>query len=57
MAMLGKAALAMWWDVAPELRAEFEHWHAHEHFQERLGIPGFRRATRWTARKGARASS
>jgi hypothetical protein len=52
MALLGKAALAMWWDVAPELRAEFEHWHAHEHFQERLGIPGFRRATRWTSAEG-----
>jgi hypothetical protein len=52
MAMLGKAALAMWWDVAPYLRAEFEHWHAHEHFQERLGIPGFRRATRWTSAEG-----
>jgi len=52
MALLGKAALAMWWDVAPDLRAEFEHWHAHEHFQERLGIPGFRRATRWTSSEG-----
>lgn len=50
--MLGKAALAMWWDVAPELRVEFEHWHAHEHFQERLGIPGFRRASRWTSAEG-----
>jgi hypothetical protein len=49
MALLGKAALAMWWDVAPELRLEFEHWHAHEHFQERLGIPGFLRASRWTS--------
>jgi len=52
MAMLGKAALAMWWDVAPDLRSEFEHWHAHEHFQERLGIPGFRRASRWTSAEG-----
>lgn len=47
MALLGKAALAMWWDMAPDLRAEFEHWHSHEHFPERLGVPGFRRATRW----------
>lgn len=49
MTMLGKAALAMWWDVAPESRAELEHWHAHEHFPERLAIPGFLRASRWTA--------
>jgi hypothetical protein len=52
MALLGKAALAMWWDISPDLRLEFEHWHAHEHFQERLGIPGFRRASRWTSAEG-----
>jgi hypothetical protein len=52
MALLGKAALAMWWDVAAAQRAEFEHWHAHEHFPERLGIPGFRRASRWTSAEG-----
>ena len=47
MSLLGKAALAMWWDMAPEMRREFEDWHTHEHFAERLGVPGFRRATRW----------
>lgn len=47
MALLGQAALAMWWNIAPEVRAEFEEWHSHEHFSERLGIPGFRRASRW----------
>jgi hypothetical protein len=47
MAMLGQATLAMWWDMAPDMLAEFEHWHTHEHFPERLGIPGFRRASRW----------
>lgn len=52
MSMLGKAALAMWWDVAPETRAELEHWHAHEHFPERLAIPGFLRGSRWTAVDG-----
>jgi hypothetical protein len=46
--MLGKAALAMWWDVSPEVRPEWEHWHAHEHFPERLALPGFLRASRWT---------
>lgn len=29
------------------MRAEFEHWHSHEHFPERLRIPGFARASRW----------
>lgn len=49
MSMLGKAALAMWWDVTADARPELEHWHAHEHFPERLGIPGFLRGSRWTA--------
>lgn len=52
LALLGEAALAMWWDVSAQDRAEFEHWHAHEHFTERLGIPGFRRASRWTSAVG-----
>jgi hypothetical protein len=49
MSVLGKAVLAMWWDVSPESRPELEHWHAHEHFVERLALPGFLRASRWTA--------
>ncbi|MDM0014832.1 hypothetical protein QTH87_20480 [Variovorax sp. J22P168] len=35
------------------MREDFEHWHTHEHFPERLGIPGFRRASRWTSASGA----
>jgi len=50
--MLGKAAVAMWWDVAPEMRAEWEDWHSHEHMPERLAIPGFLRGTRWNALSG-----
>jgi hypothetical protein len=53
MALLGKAALAMWWDMSPDMRSEFEDWHSHEHFQERLGISGFRRASRWASADGA----
>jgi len=52
MPLLGKAALAMWWDMAPEMNAEFQDWHSHEHFRERLGIPGFSRATRWSSADG-----
>lgn len=52
MALLGNAALAMWWDMAAEQRADFEHWHTHEHFPERLAIPGFRRASRWRCASG-----
>jgi hypothetical protein len=50
--MLGRAAVAMWWDVPPEARAEWEDWHTHEHMPERLAIPGFLRGTRWVALSG-----
>lgn len=50
--MLGQAAVAMWWDVAQEVRAEWEEWHTVEHMPERLGIPGFVRGTRCTAISG-----
>jgi hypothetical protein len=49
MSLLGQAALAMWWTVRPEQRPEFGDWHSHEHFPERLSIPGFRRGSRWTS--------
>jgi hypothetical protein len=45
--MLGEAAVAMWWDVAPEMQAEWQDWHSHEHMPERLAIPGFLRGSRW----------
>lgn len=38
MALLGQAALAMWWDMAPDMDAEFQRWHSHEHLRERLAI-------------------
>lgn len=52
MSLLGNAVLAMWWDVSAEVRPEWEHWHAHEHFPERLALPGFLRASRWTDAAG-----
>ena len=53
MALQGKAALAMWWDIAPGDRPGFEHWHSTEHFAERLAVPGFLRGTRWVATSGS----
>lgn len=38
MALLGQAALAMWWDMAPDMGAEFQRWPSQEHFRERLAI-------------------
>ncbi|KGE65056.1 hypothetical protein K814_0126025 [Pseudomonas fluorescens LMG 5329] len=52
MSLFGNAALAMWWNMAPDMREDFEHWHSHEHFPERLGIPGFHRSSRWSCVNG-----
>ncbi|KMO44223.1 hypothetical protein VQ03_04680 [Methylobacterium tarhaniae] len=49
MSLLGRAAVAMWWSIEPEMRAEFGDWHSHEHFPERLNIPGFLRGSRWAS--------
>ena len=49
MSLLGKAAVSMWWNIRPEQRSEFGDWHSHEHFPERMSIPGFRRGSRWTS--------
>ena len=53
MTLLGTAAVAMWWSIRPEQRAEFGDWHSHEHFPERMSIPGFRRGSRWTSTNDA----
>jgi hypothetical protein len=45
--MLGEAAVAMWWDIPADVRADWEEWHTVEHMPERIGIPGFLRGTRW----------
>ena len=50
--MLGKAAVVIWCDVAPNVQAEFEDWHSHEHIPERVAIPGFLRGSRWIATSG-----
>lgn len=53
MALLGKAAMILSFDIVPEAIVEHDDWHTHEHFPERLSIPGFLRGTRWIARQGA----
>lgn len=52
--MLGSAAVAIWCDVEPGVRPEFDDWHTNEHLPERLAIPGFLRGTRWTAADGGK---
>ena len=50
--MLGRAAVALWYDVPPEAKDEWEDWHTHEHMPERVSVPGFLRGTRWQAFSG-----
>src|SRR4051812_15465370 len=50
--MIGRAAVTIWCDIAPDMRDELNHWHTHEHMPERLGIPGFLRGTRWISLSG-----
>ena len=50
--MQGAAAVAMWCDVALDVKEEFDDWHAHEHQPERLSIPGFLRGSRWVSTDG-----
>ena len=49
MGLLGTAAMILSFDVVPEAIDEHDDWHTHEHFPERLAIPGFLRGTRWVA--------
>lgn len=49
MALAGKALVAIWNDIAPEMREDFFEWHPREHMVERLGIPGFIRGRRCRA--------
>ena len=53
--MLGAAAVAIWCDVAPEVKEEYDDWHVHEHTPERLAIPGFLRGSRWISVDGRNA--
>lgn len=46
MALAGKALVAIWNDILPEMREDFFEWHPREHMVERLAIPGFLRGRR-----------
>jgi hypothetical protein len=43
----GQAVLAIWVDIDPADDMLFEHWHSHEHAQERVGCPGWLRGSRF----------
>lgn len=50
--MIGEAALAIWFDVAPDDRAEVDAWYARQHLPERLSVPGFLRGRRYASAGG-----
>jgi hypothetical protein len=49
MALSGSAAMVLFYGIEEQAIADHDHWHTHEHFPERLGVPGFLRASRWVA--------
>jgi hypothetical protein len=50
--MLGSSALTLFITLARGSEASHDDWHTHEHFPERLAIPGFLRASRWRGPSG-----
>lgn len=49
MPLSGQAAMLLSFDIVEDVIPEHDEWHTHEHFPERLSIPGFLRGTRWCA--------
>jgi len=49
-ALLGRAAVIVWNDIAPQGREQFYRWHDKEHIPERLAVPGFLRGRRYAKR-------
>ncbi len=45
--------LAIWNDCAPSREVEFEEWYQHEHFHERIAVPGFLVGRRYEAVSGS----
>jgi hypothetical protein len=45
--------LAIWNDCSPGREAEFEEWYQHEHFHERIAVPGFLLGRRYEVVSGS----
>ena len=48
MSLVGTGAICIWNDITAAARDDFYAWHLQEHFAERLAIPGFLRARRYS---------
>ena len=53
MALYGKAAMILYYDIVSDAIDDHDDWHTHEHFPERLSIPGFLRGSRWVVQAGS----
>ena len=49
MQLYGDGLLMTFTEVPPDLEADFNEWYNREHLDERINIPGFRRARRYEA--------
>ena len=52
MAFAGEGLLALWNGFDPGRRAEYDLWHTREHLPERLAVPGFVAARRYSGGDG-----
>lgn len=52
MPLLGQGMLVTFTEVAPEHEEEFNEWYNREHIDERVFMPGFKRARRYLAAEG-----
>ena len=52
MALLGKAILAVWNEVATADEADFAEWYLREHIPERTSVPGMTRGRKYRALDG-----
>jgi hypothetical protein len=53
MAETPPGILAIWNDCAPGREADFEEWYQHEHFHERIAVPGFLLGRRYEVISGS----
>lgn len=53
MSLRGKGMLMTFTETAPKDEADFNDWYNREHLDERVGMPGFRRARRYVGTKPA----
>ncbi len=53
MALLGKAILGVWNEVAPSDEADFAGWYVREHLPERTSVPGMPRGRKYRAIENA----